>query len=115
MYDIQMSKLTISNSLTPPVWLFLAAPILINLYFDVNAADPFNTPKFILLILVTFYMLSYVIVNFKYLDFKVWDLNSKTYLLFSLFIIAMFFSLLNKDQKFIGLFGEIQSIKGFLK
>jgi O-antigen ligase len=114
MYDIQMSKPTISNSLTPPVWLFLVAPIVINLYFDVNAADPFNTPKFILLILITFYMLSYVIVNFKCLDFKLWDLNSKTYLLFSLFIIALFFSLLNTDQKFIGLFGESQRKNGFL-
>ena len=114
MYDALVNKLMNRNSVTPPVWLFLFAPIAVNLYFDINAADPFNTPKFMLLALIAFYMLSYIIFDFKKLNFRTWNIDLRTYLILSFFVIAMVFALLNSDQKFIGLFGDNQRRNGFL-
>ena len=109
-----MNKLKTKKSLSFPTWPYLATPIIVTLYFNVAAADPFNTPKFMLLLIFTTYMLSYVLLQARNLTFNLKDSQVRIYLLISIFLLFLLIATFNTDQRFVGLFGESQRRNGFL-
>jgi O-antigen ligase len=95
-------------------WLLVLGLIAITLYFNEKAYDPFNTPKLIILILVSSWLLGHVLVYFKG-NLKNLNFQSKIYFLPPLFfLISHIFALVFTDIFIIGLIGDTQRRNGFL-
>jgi O-antigen ligase len=100
-----------NNNLIPINFIFLSCA-LITLYFNSQLQDPFNSPKFWLLIILSSYLLGYVVVLFKNI-FQVRTLK----VLFSMLLIfnlAGVIAALSTDVKFIAFMGDSQRRNGFL-
>lgn len=100
-----------NNNLIPINLIFLSCA-LITLYFNSQLQDPFNSPKFWLLIILSSYLLGYVVVLFKNI-FQVRTLK----VLFSMLLIfnlAGVIAALSTDVKFIAFMGDSQRRNGFL-
>jgi O-antigen ligase len=95
-------------------WLLVLGLIAITLYFNEKAYDPFNTPKLIILILVSSWLLGHVLVYFKG-NLKNLNFKSKIYFLLPLFfLISHIFALVFTDIFIVGLIGDTQRRNGFL-
>ena len=86
---------------------------LITLYFNPQLADPFNSPKFYMLLLVTsFFIVPLIFIN------KSEILKPKRILIFEKLILFFIFSLIaatvTSDVKYNSIFGEIQRQTGLL-
>jgi len=104
----QLSK---STELSPVRWL-LGGLAIITLYFQANLADPFNSPKLWILLIVAAWLVGYI-VSFRHIIF----LNKELKLTFYLVLIFVAFGLLATiftDFKYIAFFGDTQRRNGFL-
>lgn len=107
--SIKNSKL---NKEIGPVWFILFSATLITLYFNPSLQDPFNSPKFWLLILTGSWLAGYLIFqNQKNLKMAK---NKSFNLLISGFVIAMLTSALLTENKFTAFFGDSGRRLGFL-
>lgn len=91
------------------VLLGLAATTL---YFQINVADPFNSPKMWIIFIVSSWLIGYLI-SYRRVFFGSKD-YLKTVFLISTFISAMGFASIFTDVKYIALFGDTQRKNGFL-
>jgi len=104
----QLSKSTESS----PVRWILAGLATITLYFQTNLADPFNSPKLWILLIVAAWLVGYI-VSFRNIIF----LNKQLKFSFYLVLIFIFFTLITTiftDFKYIALFGDTQRRNGFI-
>ena len=100
-----------NNNLIPINLIFLSCA-LITLYFNSQLQDPFNSPKFWLLIILSSYLLGYVLVLFKNI---VQARNLKVLLsMLLIFNLAGVIAALSTDVKFIAFMGDSQRRNGFL-
>lgn len=100
-----------NNNLIPINLIFLSCA-LITLYFNSQLQDPFNSPKFWLLIILSSYLLGYVVVLFKNI---VQARNLKVLLsMLLIFNLAGVIAALSTDVKFIAFMGDSQRRNGFL-
>lgn len=100
-----------NNNLIPINLIFLSCA-LITLYFNSQLQDPFNSPKFWLLIILSSYLFGYVVVLFKNIV-QVRTLK----VLFSMLLIfnlAGVIAALSTEVKFIAFMGDSQRRNGFL-
>jgi O-antigen ligase len=94
------------------LWVIIGGAALITLYFNSKIQDPFNSPKFWLILIVASWLLGHRVVNFKK-DIKI--IKYKTSMILILvFITASLISLVMTRPIYIGLFGENMRRNGFL-
>ena len=100
-----------NNNLIPISLIFLSCA-LITLYFNSQLQDPFNSPKFWLLIILSSYLLGYLVVLFK----NIVQVRTLKVLLSMLlaFNLAGVIAALSTDVKFIAFMGDSQRRNGFL-
>ena len=100
-----------SSETIPSRWIF-ASLAIITLYFQTNTADPFNSPKSWLSILLASWLLGYI-VSFRNTIFLSKTISNLFYIIFafvSFLILATIFS----DFKYTSVFGEVQRRNGLL-
>ena len=100
-----------NNNLIPINLIFLSCA-LITLYFNSQLQDPFNSPKFWLLVILSSYLLGYVVVLFKNI-IQVRTLKV-LFSMLSIFNLAGVIAALSTDVKFIAFMGDSQRRNGFL-
>jgi len=103
----------LQNDPKPARLLFLGVA-LVTLYFNPNIQDPFNTPKMILLLLISAWLLSHLLRSFK-TSFP----PKKSYRFIALILAITFsaslcFAYIFTDSKIIGLIGDTQRRNGLL-
>ena len=88
----------------------MLSAIVITLYINPNAADPFNAPKMYILILFSSWLIGYLLFNFKSQksDYK------KLAFLSILFTATMLITAILTDVKYTAFFGDTQRQLGFL-
>ena len=100
------------NKEVGPIWLIFTSASSVTLYFNPSIQDPFNSPKFWLLILTGSWLAGYLIIKQK-TSSKL--LNNKLfYILLSGFVIFMLLSALFTESKFTAFFGDSGRRLGFL-
>ena len=97
-----------------PAWLLFLGTSLVTLYFNPTIQDPFNTPKMILLLLISAWLLSHLLRSFK-TSFP----PKKSYRFIALILAITFstslcFAYIFTDSKIIGLIGDTQRRNGLL-
>jgi O-antigen ligase len=106
-----------SNSILPSsgsIWLLLLGVMSTTLYFNIETIDPFNTSKLIIILLLSGWLLGYVL-NFLRQSIRHKEFNNLTFMFFPLaFICSMGISLYFTDVFIVGLIGETQRRNGFL-
>jgi len=105
------TQLTKSTELSPVRWI-LGGLATIILYFQTNLADPFNSPKLWILLIVAAWLVGYVI-NFRNIIFSNKELKSAFYLVSAFILFALIATILT-DFKYIALIGDTQRRNGFL-
>jgi O-antigen ligase len=88
--------------------------VLINLYFNTQYADPFNTPKMLLLLLTSCWLLGHIVFAIKNHEISLKSLPSKAIVLGIIFLLFMLFSVFNTKELVVGLAGDQQRRLGWL-
>jgi len=104
------SNLSKSTEVGPVRWILVGLAV-ITLYFQTNLADPFNSPKLWVLLIVAAWLVGYI-VGFRNIIFS----NPQLKLTFYLVIIFILFALIATiftDFKYIAIFGDTQRRNGF--
>ena len=104
------AQLIKSTEVSPVRWI-LGGLATITLYFQTNLADPFNSPKLWILLIVAAWLIGYVI-RFKTIITSSKELRLTFYLI-SVFILFALLITAFTDFKYIALFGETQRRNGF--
>ena len=94
------------------LWLILGGPAFITLYFNSQMRDPFNSPKFMILILLGFWLAGHLLSS-KYLILQDQGLKrfSQALLVFIIIFVSATIASIDKYTAFIGVF---QRRNGFL-
>jgi O-antigen ligase len=87
---------------------------LITLYFSVTLNDPFNVPKFILLILVSSFLLVNLLIMYRSMPVDKPGIEFWAIVIITIFLGFQFLSLLFSNNLITALFGETQRRLGFL-
>lgn len=104
----------LKDSKNNSIWFLLLGTSAITLYFNTKAADPFNTMKLILLLIVAGWLFGHLLSTYKK-DFKLLIKNDYSILsLVLVFISTLFISTLLTDVKIVGFLGDTQRKNGFL-
>ena len=90
----------------------LAGACFVTLYFNSKIQDPFNSPKFWLLLISASWVSGIFIIKFR--KFKSIQVKRNFLVIVSIFIFFNFLAALMTDIKLIGFFGETQRKTGFL-
>lgn len=104
------APLSRSTEISPVRWI-LGGLAVITLYFQTNLADPFNSPKLWILLVVAAWLIGYII-SFRGIIFRIRQLKVTSYLV----LIFIFFALLATfftDFKYTAFFGDTQRRNGF--
>lgn len=104
----------IKDSKSSPIWFLLLGTSATTLYFNASAADPFNSMKLILLLIVAGWLFGHLLSSYRK-DFRTKEKSG--YLILSIagiFILTLFISTLLTDVKIVGFLGDTQRKNGFL-
>jgi O-antigen ligase len=82
------------------------------LYFQINVADPFNSPKMWIIFIFSSWLIGYLVSYRKVFSYSR-DYVKSAYIVL-IFIITMGFASVFTDVKYIALFGDTQRKNGFL-
>ena len=94
------------------LWVILGGASLTTLYFNSRIQDPFNSPKFWIVLLIASWLVGHLINNFRLL--RGVKYLKVTVVLSLSFIASMLLALVNTDPLYTGLFGENMRRNGFL-
>jgi O-antigen ligase len=104
----QLSK---STEISPVRWI-LGGLATITLYFQTNLADPFNSPKLWILLIVAAWLVGYII-SFRNIIFSNKEVRI-TFFLVLIFTMLALFATISTDFKYVALFGDTQRRNGFI-
>jgi len=96
------------------IWTLFLGVAGATAYFQTKYLDPFNTPKLIIILMLSGWLLGHVINSFRLHTKESNLLYIKIIILPLLFIFAMFISLLSSERFVVALIGESQRRNGFL-
>ena len=96
------------------IWVLYAGVITATFYISTTSEDPFNTPKFLILLLTAGWLLGHLVQSYFKSGVKWRSLDSKILLLTTFFISSQTIALIFTEVKFTGLFGDTQRKNGFL-
>lgn len=96
------------------IWVLLFGVWLITLYFNAKVNDPINTPKLLVLIILSGWLLGHILDYYRKLHLVLITKETLYLIIPAFFITSMLVAFLFTDNKFIGFFGETQRRNGFL-
>ena len=96
------------------IWVLYTGVITATFYISTVSEDPFNTPKFLILLLTAGWLLGHLVQSYFKSGVKRRSFDSKILLLTTLFISSQVIALIFTEVKFIGIFGDTQRKNGFL-
>ena len=105
-------KFQLDKSESNALWLIYGGAAVVTGYFNSQMRDPFNSPKFILILLLNAWLFGHLITHLKgFSDYKI-----KRYfiILVSIFILLFAISALASDDKYTAFIGTFQRRNGFL-
>lgn len=94
--------------------LLVVSVAIVTLFLRTDFYDPFNSTKFLLLLLVAAWLFGYLINFYKASPIKLKSQESTSTLIVVLFMLFLFISTLFTDVLIVGLLGETQRRNGFL-
>ena len=100
------------KAIVPGNLFMLSGVAAITLYFNSKIQDPFNSPKFWLLVLLAMWSVGHLIINLDQL--KANTSARKISIISLFFIFFMLIATIVTDNKYTGFFGENQRRNGFL-
>jgi O-antigen ligase len=106
------SKVSKKTRDTTPVGWLVAGLAVTTLYFQTNLADPFNSPKMWVIILLASWLAGYVF-SFRKLIKEILVLRNLT-LIVGFFAVSSLVVTLLSDFKYVAIFGDTQRRNGFL-
>lgn len=106
----KVTQLSKSTEVSPVRWI-LGGLAVITLYFQTNLADPFNSPKLWILLIVAAWLVGYII-SFRNIILASKELKLTFYFL-SIFIFFSLLATIFTDFKYIAFFGDTQRRNGF--
>jgi O-antigen ligase len=106
------SKVSKKTRDTTPVGWLVAGLAITTLYFQTNLADPFNSPKMWIIILLASWLAGYVF-SFRKLIKEILVLRKLT-LIVGFFALSSLVITLLSDFKYVAIFGDTQRRNGFL-
>jgi len=96
------------------IWFLIIGVSTVTLYFNTKAHDPFNTPKLIILLVLSGWLLGHIFNHYR----KIYLHITRKELIFLvipvLFIVAQLWALFFTDIFIVGLIGDTQRRNGFL-
>ena len=102
------------NTKSGSVWFLITGVLLVTLYFNTKAYDPFNTPKLIILLITSAWLSGHIFQHYR----SIYSNIHKKELLFlvtpSFFICTQLVSRLFTDVFSVGLIGDTQRRNGFI-
>ena len=108
------SQAKIKNNNHGSIRLLLGGVSLVTLYFNTSLQDPFNTPKLIILLFTSGWLLGHIIVYYRKTPVNFKSTEFITLVLLVAFVSALMISLFNTDIFITGLVGDTQRRNGFL-
>jgi O-antigen ligase len=96
------------------VWVLLLGVVATTIYFQTKFFDPFNTPKLMILLIVSAWLLGHVINTFRIHKTESNLLYMRIIAIPVLFIVSMSVALLMSDRFIVALIGDVQRRNGFL-
>jgi O-antigen ligase len=96
------------------IWFLTIGISTVTLYFNTKAYDPFNTPKLIILLLISGWLLGHIFNHYRTMHRQI---SKKEFIYLSiptLFLLAQSYALFFTDIFVIGLIGDTQRRNGFL-
>ena len=109
-----MKKKTKVNKASSGSAILIFGLSLVTIYFKQNSADPFNTPKLSLILILCGLLIGPLIYSYYKLNVKKNSLEFITILFSTLFIISLTYALFNTDVLIRGFIGDTQRRNGFL-
>ena len=106
----KVTQLSKSTEVSPVRWI-LGGLAVITLYFQTNLADPFNSPKLWILLIVAAWLVGYII-SFRNIILASKELKLTFYFL-SIFIFFSLLATIFTDFKYVAFFGDTQRRNGF--
>jgi O-antigen ligase len=110
----QKSGLKITPAPSSAVWFLVLGVSAITLFLKTDFYDPFNSPKFILLILVASWLLGHLISSYRFKPIHLKSEEGLTLLVILGFVISMSISTLFTTPLITGIIGDTQRRNGFL-
>ena len=107
------SNLQAQDKKSNSVWLLILGVSVITIYFNTELDDPFNTPKLILLLLLTGWILGHLVNSYREKPISLKSSEFKILVLSLIFIVTLLISTLLTDVKIIGFIGDTQRRNGF--
>jgi O-antigen ligase len=111
----QKSRKETERSSSNSVWFLVLGVAAVTIYINTKAFDPFNTPKLIVLILISGWLSGHLINSYRQSRVTNKSSDLTTLLLSVFFLIALLISTLLTDVKIVGFIGESQRRNGFLQ
>lgn len=105
-------KFVLDKKTNNVIWLLYGGAAVITGYFNSQMKDPFNTPKFLILILISCWLAGHLIANYKQI-LKTPNVR-KFAIIITIFISLFLFSAVVSNEKFSAFFGIFQRKNGFL-
>ena len=109
-----MKKKTKVNKASSGSAILIFGLSLVTIYFKQNSADPFNTPKLSLILILCGLLIGPLIYSYYKLNVKKNSLEFITILFSTIFIISLTYALFNTDVLIRGFIGDTQRRNGFL-
>jgi len=92
----------------------ISGVFLITIYFKQNSADPFNTPKLLLTLILSGLLIGSLIYSYYGVNISKKSIEFMSILLSTIFITSLTYALLNTDVLIRGFIGDTQRRNGFL-
>ena len=102
------------NNRSNQIWVLFSGVVASTFYISTTSEDPFNTPKFIILMLTAGWLLGHLIHEYYRSGLKRKSLDFKFLLLVIFFLLSQTLALTFTHVKFTGLFGDTQRKNGYL-
>jgi O-antigen ligase len=105
----------VKNKSSNSVWFLIVGVAAVTIYLNTKAYDPFNTPKLILLILISGWLIGHLLNSYR--QEKITSISAEfiTVIISLLFLMALFISTILTDIRIVGFIGETQRRNGFFQ
>lgn len=108
------SKQVKINNRSNQVWVLFSGVVASTFYISTTSEDPFNTPKFIILILTAGWLLGHLLYEYYKSGLKRSSIDFKFLSIVIFFLLSQTLALAFTHVKFTGLFGDTQRKNGYL-
>jgi O-antigen ligase len=96
------------------VWFLILGVSLVTIYFNTKVEDPFNTPKLIILLILSGWILGHLVDSYKKKPIIYGTAAFTSFLLTLIFVTSLLISTLLTDVKIVGFIGDTQRRNGWL-